>query len=390
MLVLIIFYSFSLNLINKYSRMDFSDINTRLIEPNTGWDVYTQKNLNELIDRIGYYQPTYLPNNFVKNYDTANNTFSIMTVYSSKSVINRSSYSSLVLEQYPIDEAKAHFNSYISDSGDFNLQEDKLSENTKYYELIETGTDSLHYFETTPRPLDPYFASSFSGSKDEQMMRNSVDRHMVLIKQESVLELNLGFGYEIDREATIKILKDIMTSLVKVDVTKQANLNSKDLAIIDFDITSAEAWKIVYALDAYKNEKGDYPWNLSNTCNNGKEPNKVNASSNEFSSCLDVLLPYTPYQKPFNEKYLSYITIIAGETENFSHISKNNSNNIYKSYTPRACFKPTSLGEYEQKSARSGNYIDEYPMYTNEAKINLDCMAKPFEKECFTCRTSIK
>ena len=81
MLVLIIFYSFSLNLINKYSRMDFSDINTRLIEPNTGWDVYTQKNLNELIDRIGYYQPTYLPNNFVKNYDTANNTFSIMTVY---------------------------------------------------------------------------------------------------------------------------------------------------------------------------------------------------------------------------------------------------------------------------------------------------------------------
>lgn len=375
-----------------------------MVAPKEGWNSEDKKYMNDLLLKMDYYQPSYLPLSFQKVADGPNNDFAIYSLF--KSSTNSSQYATLTMQQYPVEEVNKLSNSLMFQRvaprdkviANFEKIENEEGRDPKRLEKLTINGYPAIYIETPGYALDPYFSLGFGGSEDEKKLATKNDRTLLIYMPKQIIELTLGFAFDVSSDESLQELTKMGESLAIAQVAPELKITDKDALLIEQEALRMNAHNIAFALLSYYKEKGSQAWELDSNCNNGQEPATLLASSPEFKSCLeDIKADLYGVDDPqyYNPDLFSQLFVTGHVNDQLVQEGAERELKIIPQTKPgrsRVCYQAKVMNEYVGGMASESPpfYIDGYPMFNQKGEIDLSCKDDPVGKGCYYCEIMLE
>lgn len=352
------------------------------IPPPQGLNTEAKKKLNNLLLKIDYLQPSYIPINFVKSYDFVEPfavaaDSGIMTNY--KATNTNFMYSGLGMNQIPISEAQYK-----------NVAE--VPSDSRYpAKTLFIKNQPAIYMQQPPQLIDPGYQAGWWDSEERKLLiKGNTNKSLYLFTSKSLIVFTIGYTNSISGPKAESELIRMAQSLQIGKVPEYLTLNTEDIAELTTTSIRNMANILSMAHFGYLLEKKEFPWQTTTNCLGGVAPKEVQLSSREFTGCLDLLKPQFSLSEKvyYNEALLSSLYISYGDVENFYQPNVNSQSlQIFKSKLPKICYKPLELSDYVKSYLKKNgsHYTEDYPMYTRAGKVNEYCKSNPETQECYAC-----
>ena len=362
-----------------------SDILT-LLPPEKGWDYKGKRKLLDILEEIDYLQPSYIPPSFSKSHDYPTDYGSIVTTY--KPMSNESNYASLTFTQSTEENRLIKSQDKITEEARKKHQND--TSNRLKIETAESNSNYI-YMETPAYALDPYFDPSFSGSEDERKYSQNSDKYLHVFRENYSLVFKLGFGYDIATEDAKAMLVQMADSLSPGIIPPDVALTQQDELLLKNETARQNTASIAFTFEKYQFEFGRMPWEINPDCNGGIVPSRVKVSDAKFRPCLEMIWPLLSDPDSIDENLFDEM-YFWGKSYEIFHNPPNGHEEItivHKKDTdePRICYKSFILSDYVNSFLKRNprRFIDDYPMFSHEGKVDVECKDNPIERGCYHC-----